>query len=235
MKRERLKDIEKFYQLLDALEQRVGGARLLGDCSGKMKWPQRGVYFFMENGEVRSDSGFGPRIVRIGTHALSATSRTTIWNRLSQHRGVARTGGGNHRGSVFRLLIGTALIGKGEHVRATWNDRKGSASPDLRAAELPLEQAVSKRIAEMRVLWLAVDDEPGKESGRGLIERGAIALLSNYRKEPIDAPSGSWLGHHCTSPLVRESGLWNQNHVQEAYEPAFLDLLEELVEFQKAA
>ena len=33
-----------------------------------MYWPQRGVYFFMEDGEERSDSGSGLRIVRVGTH-----------------------------------------------------------------------------------------------------------------------------------------------------------------------
>jgi hypothetical protein len=28
---------------------------------------------------------------------------------------------------------------------------------------------------------------------------------------------------------VRKSGLWNQNHVDEAYDPAFLDRFDELV------
>ena len=30
--------------------------------------------------------------------------------------------------------------------------------------------------------------------------------------------------------LVRDSGLWNQNHVDEGYDPAFLDVLERFVE-----
>jgi hypothetical protein len=34
-----------------------------------MVWLQRGVYFFMEGGEHRTDSGEGLRIVRVGTHA----------------------------------------------------------------------------------------------------------------------------------------------------------------------
>ena len=96
-------DLIRFYDLLDVLEQLIGGKRKLVDCSGDMDWPQRGVYFFFEPGETRKDSGFGPRVVRIGTHALKDGSHTTLWNRLSQHRGVKRTSGGNHRGSVFRL------------------------------------------------------------------------------------------------------------------------------------
>jgi hypothetical protein len=55
------------------------------------------VYFFREAGETRCDSGNGPRIVRVGTHALKAGSSTKLWTRLSQHRGKS-AGGGNHRG-----------------------------------------------------------------------------------------------------------------------------------------
>jgi hypothetical protein len=52
------------------------------------------VYFFMEEGETRSDSGIGARIVRVGTHALKEGSGTKLWTRLSQHRGQEKSGGG---------------------------------------------------------------------------------------------------------------------------------------------
>jgi hypothetical protein len=110
MKDARLDDLLRFYRFLGALEERLGGTRALAQCTGKMSWPRRGVYFFTEEGEGRSDTGGGPRIVRVGTHALKAGAQTTLWNRLSQHRGVVRSGGGNHRGSIFRLIVGTALI-----------------------------------------------------------------------------------------------------------------------------
>jgi hypothetical protein len=228
----RLEDIARFYGLMDGLAQRLGGPRRLADCSGRLHWPRRGVYFFMEDGEVRSNSGSGPRIVRIGTHAVSERSRTTLWNRLSQHRGTARSGGGNHRGSVFRLLVGTALIGKGESACATWNNGQSSASPEVRAAEQPMEQRVSETLGAMRLLWLTVDDPPGKDSERRYIERGAIALLSNFGKPPIDPPSRGWLGQYCASPSVRDSGLWNQNHIEEDYARSFLDRLEALIAAQ---
>jgi hypothetical protein len=35
----------------------------VADCSGRIDWPKRGVYF-REAGEKRSDTGTGPRIVR---------------------------------------------------------------------------------------------------------------------------------------------------------------------------
>ena len=105
----------RFTELLWAAwfsRERVGGARTLGACSGRLGLPRRGVYFFMEDGEVRSDSGTGPRIVRVGTHALTEGSGTKLWSRLSQHRGPTKSGGGNHRGSIFRLIVGTSVMAR---------------------------------------------------------------------------------------------------------------------------
>ncbi|MBP1885724.1 hypothetical protein [Sinorhizobium mexicanum] len=95
--------------------------------------------------------------------------------------------------------------------------------------EIALEREVSRLIGSMPLVWLGVDDEPGAKSLRGYIERNAIALLSNYGKQPIDAPSAGWLGRHCDRAKVRMSGLWNSNHVDEVYDPKFLDCLDEHV------
>lgn len=105
----RVADTSRFYHLLAGIEGRIGGRPVLAACDGRMDWPQRGVYFFFEAGEQRSFSGAGDRVVRVGTHAVTDKSRTTLWARLSQHRGSAKSGGGNHRGSIFRLLVGRAL------------------------------------------------------------------------------------------------------------------------------
>jgi len=84
----------------------------------------------------------------------------------------------------------------------------------------------------MPFLWLAVEDEPGPKSLCGVIERNSIALLSNFNTPdvPLDPPSPNWLGRWADRELVRRSGLWNVNHVAEVYDPAFLDLMEGLVE-----
>ncbi len=225
----RLEHLSRFYSLLYALEERIGGVRRLSDCSGRMPWPRRGVYFFRESGEVRAGSGIGPRVVRVGTHALKAGSGTTLWNRLSQHRGTVRSGGGSHRGSIFRLIVGTALIDRDGIHCSTWDNGSGSAPREVMQRELPLEMAVSKVIGEMPLLWLAVEDDLEPNSLRGYIERNAIALLSNYARQPIDPPSRAWLGHRCNREKVRESGLWNSHHVDECYDPAFLDTLADLI------
>ena len=85
---DRLADTRRFYDLLDRLEGRIGGRGMLSDCNGRMNWPNRGVYFFCEAGEVRSGSGAGLRVVRVGTHGLKAGSRSTLWKRLAQQQGI---------------------------------------------------------------------------------------------------------------------------------------------------
>ena len=221
--------IMRFYELLADLEARVGGRRSLRDSDGRAGWPSRGVYFFFEEGEVR-ENGVSPRVVRVGTHALIGTSKSTLWGRLAQHRGsVGGTapGGGNHRGSIFRLHVGGALLAREEwpeEVRATWG--MGSSGDALtRIGEYPLEQAVSSYIGNMPFLWLEVDDAPGSASDRGLIERGSIRLLSNLGKPPIDPPSSGWLGRHAPSRLVQASGLWNVRHVDQQVDEEFLGTL----------
>ncbi len=103
----RLADLVRFYALLDRLEQRVGGTRALANLGSFRDWPNRGVYLFFEISEVRSDSGEGRRVVRVGTHALGEGSRSTLRQRLGQHRG--RTSGG--------AKIATQLEGRQEAIR----------------------------------------------------------------------------------------------------------------------
>jgi hypothetical protein len=220
--------VEEFYALLDEVADRCGGPRTLGDCHGRMGWPRRGVYFFFEPGEARED-GTRPRVVRVGTHGLRPSS-STLWRRLSQHRGhtAGRSpGGGNHRGSVFRLHVGEALLAGGSYpsvISETWG-RGSTAAPEVRVLERPLERDVSSYIRPMQILWIAVDDPPDAASERGVIERGAISLLSNYARSPIDPPSPAWLGRRAARSTIRESGLWNVNHVRDVASDQLMDTL----------
>lgn len=233
---DRLSDTRRFYELMDWLEGRVGGTRVLAECTGGMGWPKRGLYFFFEPGETRSRSGAGLRVVRVGTHALKAESQSTLWGRLSQHRGTARTGGGNHRGSIFRLLVGIALARwSGIPLPPSWGlggdpgtaaRRLGVEHAEVTRSEADLEASVSRYIGAMPFLFLGVEDAPGPASERGFIERNAIALLSAYREAPADPASTIWLGRSSDRERVRLSGLWNNNHVDEAYDASFLDLME---------
>lgn len=51
----RAEDIDRFYTLLSELEEQVGGKQRLGECTGYMDWPDRGVYFFFAPNESRGE------------------------------------------------------------------------------------------------------------------------------------------------------------------------------------
>ena len=212
---ERLEDIKRFYAILQSLERKIGERRILAECSKASGWPKRGVYFFMESSEERSGSGQGLRVVRVGSHSTQkGGSRTSLWNRLSQHRS------GRVSGSVFRNLVGRALYNGG-------HTTKVAAEPEI-----------SDVIRRMPFLWMEVDVAGDMAAGsqlRNYIERNSIRLLSNYCRELIDPPSVEWLGNQCTdakgnaNSKVIGSGLWNQRHVDEDPNPDFLDKLDDLV------
>ncbi len=232
-------DLDRFYDSLDRVEAAVGGARKLKDCHGRMDWPDRGVYFFFEPGE-RREAGDQRRLTRVGTHAVSAGSGTTLWDRLKQHYGTgARSSGhphgGNHRGSVYRKRVGEAIIeryGLREDY-PSWDARWAGIGRDrdaVRDEEYVLERRVSAYIREQPFLWVDLDDEPGPDSDRAFVERNAIALVSNVGTETIDPRNDRWLGRDSRSHAIRTSGLWNVNHVDETYDPAFLDVLADAAE-----
>ena len=166
---------------------------------------------------------------------MKAGSRSTLWGRLSQHRG-STSGSGNHRGSIFRLLVGVALAHRRNLTPPkSWGlagdlgaaaRRLGMERKTVKRAEAELESEVSRHIGAMPFLWLDVDDEPGPSSDRGLIERNLIALLSGAREPAIHVPSRDWFGHESDRERVRRSGLWNNNHVDEPYDPTFLNVME---------
>jgi hypothetical protein len=103
--------------------------------------------------------------------------------------------------------------------------RLGVDPMHLVTEESEIEHAVSAYIGAMPFLFVAAEDDPGPNSARGVIERNAIALLSNYQRPSIDPHSKTWLGLSSGRERVRESGLWNNRHVDETPDEAFLDIL----------
>ncbi len=227
-------DLDRFYNVLDDLRQRVDGPQKLKNCTGYMDWPNRGVYFFLEPGETRQSSD-QLRVTRVGTHAVSQGSSTTLWDRLKQHYGTGSGSsnhphGGGHRGSVYRKRVGEAIIEKHSlhDDYPSWDDRWSSIERErstVRDEEYILERRVSAYIREQPLLWVNLDDEPSADSDRASLEQNALALLSNFDKESSNPRSDCWLGRYSQSRKIRDAGLWNVNHVGERYDPEFLELL----------
>lgn len=216
----RRQNIEIFYDLLWECEEKFGlwsfpeafGAHKAG------RFPDAGVYFFFESGELRAGRKNHHRVVRVGSHRVSEGSCSRLVDRLAQHYGTTSGCGGD--ASIFRVHIGSAMTGD-----PAWAD-------DLRSPQrAEIHQAVSDRIRQMDFVALPVDDGAGKGSDRRLIEIGAISLLSNYRlREPfwIDPPSPDWLGRKArakrasTPDAIAASGLWNVDGVDQEPDARFL-------------
>lgn len=216
-----------FFNVMLQLWIAQSGGRKVAEMNGRQPWPSRGVYFVLEGRKIGSDRM--PRIVRVGTHAVSQGSKTTLWNRLSTHRGTT-AGIGSHRSSIFRLHVGRAWS-RFDNSKI-WPDSwaKGqSASADIRLDEGPLEQIVSEVIGAMHVVWLDIDDEPGAASERAYIERNAIGLLSRLGllsgRADID-----WLSSYSSDWRIAASGLWNLSHTLRIPDPDFIKRLTAAVE-----
>jgi hypothetical protein len=126
--------------------------------------------------------------------------------------------------------VGEALMRRDPSLAvSSWDsDRPNDAS--MRIAEKQHEAQVSDYLGQTSLLFLPIDDQPGSDSLRGLIERNTIALLSNYVAPSGIEPNQSWLGLQSGRDKVRRSGLWNQRHVDETHDPAFLGMFEGLIE-----
>jgi hypothetical protein len=218
---------QHFYRVMTRLYRAQNGGIPFASTTGHLDWPTRGVYFLLEDTE-RNNKPFEFRITRVGTHAVSSGSRTTLWDRLATHRGVGN-GSGSHRSSIFRLHVGRSIIASGGHANiSTWGAGQ-VADRATRDDETTLEREVTKVIGRMRVLVVAIGDDPGPSSDRSYVERNAIGLLS---RAAVLHPrkSRTWLGNWSASHKISTSGLWNLNHLYDVPDPQFVDVLEQYVD-----
>lgn len=165
--------------------------------------PLNGIYVLFEEGEPAHG---GDRIVRVGTH----TGTDRLPHRLEEHF-LAQ----NKDRSIFRKNIGRALL-------------KRDADPFLRQWELDLTPSANKKRyaslvdrdklveVEDRVtayiqsafsfVVLRVDDAPTRLD----LEARLISTISWCEG---CHPSRIWLGLHSPKDKIRNSGLWQENHL----------------------
>lgn len=205
----RQQNIDRFYDLLDKVIVKFPKQAL--DKLPTMRLPEKAVYFFFETNEFRQD-GISGRVVRIGTHAAIANSNATLYGRLYNHKG-SNDLTGNHRGSVFRKLIGYSILSKDDLNYPYWGDKSKKSNKTIKLTEKPLEKIVSSYLHTLTFTVLEVPGLSSKNNDRAVIEENSIALLSNYDRPSIDKCSKNWLGLHSKDNKVIASGLWNSNCV----------------------
>ncbi|MBR0951279.1 hypothetical protein JQ591_12605 [Bradyrhizobium canariense] len=210
----RIRDLARFYSWIES--QREGGKAFAFRNLTSQPVPKRGVYIFLDRREPNF-LGSRPRIVRIGTHAVSFGSKATLRGRLRNHLGPANEIG-NHRGSIFRLHVGRAMLHEtaSTEMLPSWGLGQ-DADQETKALEVEHELAVSRYLQDLEVVLIDVDDEPRKDSLRAKVEAQLIALCSESMR-PIDCPTVDWLGFKSPVASIRESGLWNIRGVGEKYD-----------------
>ncbi len=211
----RVNALTQFYELIECRrhERKVF---LLGELSAQTL-PPRGVYVFLD-GYEKNFLANAPRIVRVGTHAISKGSKALLKSRLRNHLGL-KSGSGNHRGSIFRLHVGRALLEQENALESlsSWG-KDQDAPPEVRTLETSHEIRVSDYLRKLEVFVLKIDDEPNKYSMRAAVERQLISLCTEGLMT-IDCPSDQWLGLSSPMPLIERSGLWNLRDVGKPYDP----------------
>jgi len=156
--------------------------------------PRNGIYFFYEEGELcRHVDVIRPRIVRVGTHR----EHGRFPSRIRQHFG------GNKNGSVFRKHLGGALLRSGNPNDSRLKKWLKHDTPTFKDVE---ELVTNKLAADFTFRCIAVED---KKMRLDLEER----LIATIAKCPGCKPSIKWLGRYAASEEIRESGLWNVQHV----------------------
>lgn len=167
----------------------------LYDASTCSRLPnERGVYFVVEASEqLRIGRESKRRIVRVGK-AESLVQRISgdhyqVLPDLSRRRKIPRAG------SVFRLHVGGAWLRKRK--RLTDAERWQAK----RVAMPGVEEAVSRYLRESVGFHVA--------EGFYQLENYLIASVAGWSL----TPSARWLGMWARNPVIRQSGLWNVQHV----------------------
>lgn len=220
------KMLQAVYAALQELLATPGRLQRFADCKGGAEWPSAGLYLFTDTTEPRLFDPASPKIVRIGTHGVSEGSVSTLWQRLKAHKGDLG-GLGNHRTSIFRLHVGTALIAHHGWQCPSWGSPARPSADELKT-EAEVERAVSAYIGELHVSVLPITDQASKRSDRAYVEQNLIAIMSGL-PGPVECAAEGWLGFQCSNPAVGRSSLWNVNHTEERFDPSFLITLEHYV------
>lgn len=182
--------------------------------------PKNGIYFFYELGELQTYNTNDTRIVRIGTHKSN-----NFRSRISDHYLFDDKEMDFHIDkrkpsdrSIFRKNIGRVLLHKdNESYRCIWD--KNFTATNTRNEwgifrDIEKEQELECQITEIirskfSFRFIIIEDE-SRRLGKDGLEKRLIGTVAKCRD--CD-PSPNWLGKDSPVKKVRESGLWQYQHL----------------------
>lgn len=185
--------------------------------------PLNGIYFFYEEGEVVKNSENSKRIVRIGTH-----KGDNFRNRISEHYLFnekkmlfnAMQPAPKDR-SIFRKHIGRALLNEDKDNRDyldVWDidflkrikREKFGYRRDI-DKEKKLEEKITRILRNLfSFRFIIIKDQNDRMGSKGL-EKALIGTVANCSH---CYASSEWLGRHSPKKKIRDSGLWQIQHLK---------------------
>ena len=182
--------------------------------------PENGIYFFYEVGEKWGHGGKKPRIVRVGTHR-DGNFRSRIAEHYLLNEGnlpIDTTRPPPHDRSIFRKNIGRALLHKARNpFLRVWEI--DFTSKESREKNGHLRNISNERRTEAKVTrllrerfsfrFIRLEGQKQRMGTKGL-EGALIGTLAHCGK---CKPSESWLGLYSPEDRIRESGLWQVQHL----------------------
>ncbi len=181
--------------------------------------PRNGIYFFYEDGETWGHGGELPRIVRVGTHRQgNFRSRIADHFLIGRKIELSRMRPAPKDRSIFRKNLGRAILNqsRSKYVK-TWEvDFTTRTNREHKGAlrNLELEAKVEAEITEVlrtrfSFRFVEVREEDARLGSKGL-EAKLIGTLSRCG---TCTSSENWLGRHSPVRKIRESGLWQVQHL----------------------
>ena len=168
--------------------------------------PTNGIYIMFEEGETFQGLD---RIVRVGTH----NGDGNLYKRLKEHYVNE-----NKDRSIFLKKVGSAILAKNKdpyldvwEVDTTTPENKNKVQAQLNPAHE--QQITQQAVAHIRNKISFVVFEVKTKEDRLFWEEKIIATLSKAAKQGEIKPSDKWLGNFSPDPKVRQSGLWQSNHL----------------------
>lgn len=182
--------------------------------------PSDGIYFFYEEEEFWGHGGRKQRIVRVGTcRAGNFQKRINDHYVLNENKLVVdRNKPAPKDRSIFRKNIGRAILAKNmDAYLEIWdidftlleNRRKFQHLRDINK-ERDLEAEISKILREKFSFRFIAVNEGLKHIGAGSLEAYLIGTISGCS---LCKPSVGWLGNYSPKKEIRNSGLWQVQHL----------------------
>lgn len=183
--------------------------------------PENGIYFFYEEGETWGHGGDDPRIVRIGTHRdgnfRSRIAEHYLLNESKMIFDAAKPS--PHDRSIFRKHVGRALLNRDKDgYLQIWNRdfmKRQEREEYGHLRDIQKEKGIESRSTKLLresfgFRFILIDKQEERIGASGFEKR----LIGTVAQCALCEPSPNWLGKNSPDRRIRESGLWQIQHLK---------------------